>query len=219
VRRVTPELVTQSVAVALTAAMLWTLHVENESTTLRTAPESPGVQLSLEQAPPMPEPPKPEPVRPKPHEAQVQRPVAQRAVQMPEAPAPVVTDPATAADDSDAPVVMAAEPAASPAGGTSHASIEAQYAAALRQNVDARTSVPNTAEYRLLKPSGAAQIRFVLDRTGDPSDVTVARTSGSRILDRQALDIVASGRYPPFPEAAYPGETRHVFTVTIEFRS
>jgi len=206
-------MITQTVAVALTAAILWTLHVENDKANLRTERQGPGVQLSLLEVPPMPEPHKPEPVKPKPQKSAL-RPVAQRSLSAPASP-----DPVGAADDSSAAVVMAAEPPAQPAGGASHASIEAEYAARLRQIVDARTTLPTSAEYRLLKPSGEAQIRFVLDRLGDPSAVAVARTSGSGILDRQALSIVALGSYPPFPEAAFPGEPRHVFIVTIEFRS
>lgn len=204
-------------AVALTGAILWTLQIENNRVKLRAHAEGPGIELSLEQAPPTPEPPTPEPVRPQPHEKPVRRAVAQPAAAMPDAPVPVVTNPDPTAEISDAPVIMAAEPAASPAGGASHA-IEAAYAAALRQNVDARTTVPTSAEYRLMKPSGETQIRFVLDRLGNASEVVVARSSGSHLLDRQALNIVATGRYPPFPEAAFPGETRHVFLVTIEFR-
>jgi outer membrane biosynthesis protein TonB len=104
------------------------------------------------------------------------------------------------------PVVAAVPPAASPA--ASHASIEAEYAAALRRIVDTRTEVPDTAEYRLLKPSGSTQVCFTLDRSGSPSEVAVCRPSGSKILDAQARRIVASGSYP-----------RHAFIVTIEFRS
>jgi TonB family protein len=114
---------------------------------------------------------------------------------------------------------MASAEPAPPSQSVSHASIEAAYAAALRENVDARTDVPNTPEYRLLKPSGAAQVCFTLDRGGNPTNVAVSRPSGSKILDVQALRIVASGHYPPFPDAAFPGEQRHIFVVTIEFRS
>ncbi len=217
-RYATPELVTQAMAVALTGAILWTLQIENNRVKLRAQAEGQGIELSLEQAPPTPEPPKPEPVRPQPHEKPVRRTVAQPAAAVPDAPAPVVTNPDPTAEISDAVVIMAAEPAAGPPSGVSRASVEAAYAAALRQNVDERTTVPTSAEYRLMKPSGETQIRFTLDRLGNTSEVAVARSSGSHLLDRQALNIVATGRYPPFPEAAFPGETRHVFLVTIEFR-
>jgi len=124
-----------------------------------------------------------------------------------------------AAPQADAPAMLPAE-AAAPPPAAAHADIEAEYAAALRENVDARTEVPKTAEYRLLKPSGAPQVCFTLDRGGgNPSNVAVRHRSGSTILDTQALRIVASGHYPAFPEAAFPGEQRHVFVVTIEFRS
>jgi TonB family protein len=99
------------------------------------------------------------------------------------------------------------------------ASIEAAYGAALRANIDARTHPPDSVEYRLLRPSGAARVRFLLDRSGNPSEVAIAHTSGSRLLDEQAVRIVSSGHYPPFPEAAWRGQVRHFFIVTIEFRS
>jgi periplasmic protein TonB len=211
-RQISPELITQTAAVTLTAAILWTLYVEHDKADLRPPANNPGIRISLLQEEPVPEPPKVEPERPKPRATPVKRAAAAPAT--PELPAPVVSDPPAA----DAPVAMAADPPA-PATPASHASIEAAYAAALRQNIDARTAVPDTAAYRLLRPSGSARIRFVLDRIGRPGEVALARTSGSGILDAQALKIVSSGHYPPFPDTAYPGETRHVFIVTIEFRS
>jgi len=212
-RQISPELITQTAAVVLTAAVLWTLYIEHDKADFRPPANDPGIRISLLQEEPAPEPPKVEPERPKPRETPVKRAAAAPAP-TPDLPAPAVTDPPAA----DAPVVMAAEPPA-PATPVSHASIEAAYAAALRQNIDARTAVPDTVSYRLLRPSGSARIRFVLDRIGSPGEVAVARTSGSGILDAQAVKIVSSGHYPPFPDDAYPGETRHTFIVTIEFRS
>jgi TonB family protein len=124
------------------------------------------------------------------------------------------------AQEADAAIELPAEPPApAPETAASHANIEAEYSAALRKNVDERTEVPSTAEYRLLKPAGSAMICFTLDRSGNPSAVALKRPSGSKILDFQATRIVASGHYPPFPDGAFPGEQRHVFIVTIEFRS
>src|SRR5208282_1658293 len=47
-------------------------------------------------------------------------------------------------------------------------------------------------------------IRFVLDRVGNPSEVAVAHSSGSGILDRQALAIVPPDLTPPFPRPPFP---------------
>jgi TonB family protein len=95
--------------------------------------------------------------------------------------------------------------------------IEAQYAATLRTNIDVRTVVPDSVEYRLHRPKGETRVNFTLDREGSVLTANIAHTSGWDILDRQALMIVKSGRYPPFPSAAFPGELRHIFLVTLEF--
>ncbi|MGO8975117.1 MAG: TonB family protein [Steroidobacteraceae bacterium] len=216
-RAVAPDLITQSTAALLTAAILWTVHSEYHRLRIQVATQGHEVRLSLMTEQTAPETPKPEPPRPKPPKPP-QASAQKRIVAIPvpiETPAPVVSDAPAVADEA---VVVTAEPPQPPAPG-SNSSIEAAYAAALRQNVDARTSVPNSAEYRLIKPSGSALIRFVLDRVGNPSEVAVAHSSGSGILDRQALAIVSSGHYPPFPETAFSGELRHTFLVTIEFRS
>jgi protein TonB len=216
--RPTPEVATQAVAAIATLALVWALqehHHHHHHDRAQVADRE--VQLSLLPEPPAPpklEPPKPEQPKPRmpPHEA-----TPAPAPSVP-APAPVVV----AATNATAPgeLQLAAAPAPAPAPPQpSRASLENAYAAALRQNVDARTAVPDTAQYRLLRPSGATQVRFALDRIGNPSDVGIARSSGSGILDHQAVSIVASGHYPPFPETAYAGESRHVFIVTIEFRS
>jgi outer membrane biosynthesis protein TonB len=199
-------------ALAFTAAALFALHAREQNPAPAVQMHDPEVRISLLEEVPAPPAPHVEPPKPVPHAAAARRP----------APAPVAAPmiiAANAAPEADAPVMLPAE-AAAPPPAPSHASVEAEYAAALRENVDARTEVPKTAEYRLLKPSGAPQVCFTLDRGGgNPSNVAVTHRSGSTILDTQALRIVAAGHYPPFPEAAFPGEQRHVFVVTIEFRS
>jgi outer membrane biosynthesis protein TonB len=46
----------------------------------------------------------------------------------------------------------------------------------------------------------------------------VVRSSGSAILDQEALKVVASGHYPPMPEKCFVGEMQHTFLVTIEYQ-
>jgi outer membrane biosynthesis protein TonB len=200
-------------ALAFTAAALFALHARGPTPAPAVQMHDPGVTISLLEEAPAPPAPEVEPPKPVPHTSAARRP----------APAPVaapMTIAADAAPEADAAAVMLPAEAAAPPPAASHASVEAEYAAALRENLDARTEVPKTAEYRLLKPSGAPQVCFTLDRGGgNPGHVAVTHRSGSTILDTQALRIVAAGHYPPFPEAAFPGEQRHVFVVTIEFHS
>ncbi len=159
--------------------------------------------------PPAPQPPKPRPVRKKEPAHQEAAP-ASLPLMAETAETPAVNDPATPAQDSGSEAPAAPDRAAA---GT----IEAQYAATLRTNIDARTVAPDSIEYRLRRPKGETRVNFTLDRAGSVLTVGVARTSGSDILDRQAVKIVKTGRYPPFPQAAFSGEPRHSFLVTLEF--
>ena len=69
----------------------------------------------------------------------------------------------------------------------------------------------------LSHPSGEAEIGFLLARTGAVSDVHVIRSSGSALLDRQALAIVSGGHYPAIPDDVYPGAATHAFSVPVAF--
>jgi protein TonB len=97
--------------------------------------------------------------------------------------------------------------------------LEAQYAAGLRADIDRRTRAPDSAQYRLHRPSGEVRVGFAVMRSGEPKTVHVLRSSGSPILDEAAVVIVASGRYPPMSAMLFAGETEHMFAVTIEFRA
>lgn len=189
--------------------------LSHRSPPAEAAVKSPAMRISLlhEEAPPTPPPAAPEP-RPRPHTL-VRRRVAAPPV------IPAAVENAVIADPQpQAAAMTVSEPdPPAPADAVSAANIEAQYAAALRTNIDSRTTVPNSLEYRLFKPRGAARVSFTLERDGTAGKAAVIHGSGSNILDRQALNIVQSGRYPPFPERAFPGEARHVFVVTIEFQS
>ena len=187
--------------------------LSHRSPPAEVAVKSTPMRISVlhEQAPPAPPPAAP---RPRPHTV-VRRRVAAPPV-VPAAPGKCRDCGTAAANGRDD------RERARPAGAgqtVSAANIEAQYAAALRTNIDSRTTVPNSLEYRLFKPRGAARVSFTLERDGTADRAAVVHGSGSNILDRQALNIVQSGRYPPFPERAFPGEARHVFVVTIEFQS
>ena len=107
---------------------------------------------------------------------------------------------------------VAATPPADPAAGD-----EAAYIAELRAYLDSIKRYPTSKEARLLHPQGAVGVRFVLDRNGEVSDVVVARTSNSLILDQEAWATVRGGTFKKIPETAWVGESRHVFTVTIQF--
>lgn len=126
--------------------------------------------------------------------------------------------PATQTSSNPAgPIHAAAEGPPSPPPADPAAGIEARYVGELRTYLDSVKRYPNSKEARLLHPAGAAEVRFTLDRTGDVSDVVIARSSNSLVLDQEALATVRGGTYKKFPEGAWTGESRHVFTITIQF--
>jgi protein TonB len=199
-------------------ALLWTAALcaallSHRAPAPQTSVKNPAVQISLlhEEAPPVPPPVVPPP-RPRPV-------VHRRAAAQPMVPSPIQNVAVVEDQPPTAALTMAEPDPPAHTEAVSAASIEAQYAATLRTNIDSRTTVPSTPEYRLLKPQGETRVSFTLERDGTTEQVSLAHGSGSHILDRQALSIVQTGRYPPFPERAFPGEARHIFIVTIEFHT
>lgn len=100
---------------------------------------------------------------------------------------------------------------------TSRPDLEALYAAQLRADIDRRKHPPDSAQYRLHHPSGEVRVRFVVSRSGQPQGASIDRSSGSAILDQEALQLVSTGHYPPMPAAVFAGEAQHAFLVTVEF--
>lgn len=68
-----------------------------------------------------------------------------------------------------------------------------------------------------MRPEGSSVVRFVLTRDGSLKTAELDKTSGSPILDKQALVIVRGGKYPAFPADSWPGNPEHEFTVTVQF--
>jgi protein TonB len=212
--------VSHALALVFTITIMVATVVQVRNVPHETAMSNPAIQVELAPdpappaprvpEPPAPEPPKPRPVRKKEPAHQEVAP-ASLPLMAETTETPTSNDTAAPPQDSQSEAAAAAPPAAT---GT----VEAQYAATLRTNIDARTVVPDSIEYRLGRPKGEARVNFTLDREGSVLEARLEHTSGSEILDRHAVRIVKAGRYPPFPPAAFRGESRHSFLVTLEFR-
>jgi TonB family protein len=207
--------VTHALALALTAGVGSFLLSPQQPPVLTAVVTAPTIQIALQPDPSPPAPAPPVAVPPK-----VPRPVIHREVRQPAAQplmAAEVSSPgdfSTVEDSAPSPIVQVPAPAKAPSG-----TVDAQYAATLRSNIDSRTAPPNSTEYRLLKPRGEVLVNFTLDRSGMMLVSELARSSGSKLLDHHALEIVRTGRYPPFPGDAFQGESRHSFLITLEFHS
>jgi protein TonB len=139
-----------------------------------------------------PPPPKPQPQPPRPAPAN---------------PAP----PGAAAPAQAAPGAAPARPAVSATAG-----LEAAFVGRLRAYIETIKRYPTSKEAKLLRPSGTVEVGFVLNRAGEVSAVAVQKSSGSSVLDQQAMSTVRGGTYPRMPDEAWSGEASHRFFVQIE---
>jgi protein TonB len=195
-------------------ALALLLHTKVDSwTEVSASPAANQIEVSVQtEAAAAPAPPAPPPP--------VQKPVPRRVVpQVRVAETPVPAEPQLQASEpvpeGAALVASAAVPAPS---ADTHPDLEAEYAASLRADIDRRTHAPDSAQYRLRRPSGEVRVSFVVMRNGAAKAVRVLRSSGSSILDDAAQATVSSGHYPPMPAKVFVDETEHMFAVTIEFR-
>lgn len=179
-------------------------------------PEPPAP--SLPSPPPVaaPTPPAPAPVvRPAP--ATTPEPAPAPAPSPVAAPAPVAapTPPAPPAPPPPAPTPPAPPPP--PPAPVRNASVDDGYLGELRGYLNGIKRYPSSREARQLRPQGTVRVWVELDRGGQVLGSGVHASSGSPILDGEALRTVRNGRYPPFPADAFAGQTFHRFVVPIEF--
>ncbi len=217
-------------ALVVTLGLLVVLLLANRTRSWEDSPaalaveRTPNIAVALQQAP-ADNPPARQMPRPPPLKARnvPEHRLSSTSAVMAKAPSPAAVQPLSVAQrpvPEGGAVVAAAETpqsAASPA--EAHPDLEAQYAGGLRADIDRRTRPPDSAQYRLRRPSGEVRVSFIVLRNGTTKDTRVLHSSGSSILDDAAVAIVSSGHYPPMSAELFPGEGEHSFTVTIEFRA
>jgi protein TonB len=162
-------------------------------------PEPPPPPPKVEPSPLPPPPPKPR------HIVRPKRPPPPQPVEQTNTPPPTVQRPRT---ENAARVAQQAP--------ENHSAVAA-YIGRLHALVARNTVPPTGAAYRMMHPSGEVLVGFTLTRGGAVSDVHILRSSGSALLDTQALSIVGNLRYPGIPDDVYPGSDRHEFSVPVAF--
>lgn len=190
-------------------------------TQLETAPPplptpQPIPKLSDPVAKPLPSPvklPTPQPVikesvstqgdAPAPVPQQVTSPV--QAVAAPVAPTPVT--PIAKPDIKSEPVVVKA-----PSASQSQA-----YLSQLLAYLEQIKRYPSSREARQTRPQGTVKVWLEINRAGQLLDVGVVTSSGSNLLDSEALKTIRAGRFPPMPDDAFTGDVSHRFTASMKY--
>ena len=91
------------------------------------------------------------------------------------------------------------------------------YEAQLRSYLEKIKRYPTSREARLTRPQGAGRVWLEISRNGQVLGVGVMTSSGSNLLDGEALKTLKNGSYPTFPEDAYVGESAHKFSATLNY--
>ncbi len=160
------------------------------------------VQAPPEPPKPTPEPPKPqvrppEPVKPKPRVVSSTAPSENKIQAEPEPPkpAPVEAPPPAPIEAPPAPVAAAPAPATPPQPKQLAASAVAYL----------KPPAPKFPEAsRRLGESGVVLLKVLVDETGRPVDIQVAKSSGFERLDKAAIAAMKLARFKPYMEGGVP---------------
>lgn len=175
----------------------------------------------MRQPPPPPPPDLPKPTVQPPQFQQVPVPQVTQAPPPPQqvtpppaiVPPPNVTPPPAAADAIRVPSPPAPPVQQAPA----KVNPDAVYAASFKAYLNSVKRYPTSREARQLKPVGTVRLVVEIDRAGSLVNAAVETTSGSILLDNEALRTARNGRFPPIPSDAFAGQSTVKLVVALEY--
>ena len=112
---------------------------------------------------------------------------------------------------------QAPPPIALPTQAPASSSVSSVYEAQLRAYLEKIKRYPTSREARLTRPQGAVRVWLEISRSGQVLGAGVLSSSGSNLLDGEALKTLKNGFYPAFPDEAYVGESAHKFSATLSY--
>lgn len=96
-------------------------------------------------------------------------------------------------------------------------STDSVYAAELLAYLEKIKRYPTSREARLSRPQGTVVLWLELDRQGSLKATGLVDSSGSNLLDSEALKTVKSGVYPSMSSDAFAQESSHRFVVHLKY--
>ncbi|MCI4411611.1 MAG: energy transducer TonB [Thiotrichales bacterium] len=97
------------------------------------------------------------------------------------------------------------------------AQLELSYAAQVRTKLEASKRYPTNREARLTRPQGTVKLWLQLDRQGNLIDAGIEDSSGSNLLDGEALRSLRSTEFPSFPDNVFPNQNTHRFSASLKY--
>jgi TonB family protein len=96
-------------------------------------------------------------------------------------------------------------------------SANTRYEGLFKSLVEKNKRYPNSREAKIAHPEGVVRLAVELNRAGNVLSAAVIKSSGSNILDIEALRTVRGTEFPPFPANAFIDESTHRFTVAMAY--
>jgi len=109
--------------------------------------------------------------------------------------------------------VSTAQPKAVSLNQVSSVKYEAYVLAYLEKN----KNYPTSRQARESRPEGTVKVFLDLNRLGQVVGFGVMQSSGSNLLDAEALKVIKFASLPPFPEESFVGETTHRFVANLKY--
>jgi protein TonB len=97
-------------------------------------------------------------------------------------------------------------------------SAAAGYEAQLLAYLERIKRYPTSREARLSQPQGVVKLWLDISRSGALVAAGLLNSSGSNILDTEALRTVRTAQFPPFSEQVFPNEASHRFSVSLKYQ-
>ncbi|MBI1175022.1 MAG: TonB family protein [Sideroxydans sp.] len=171
------------------------------------------VEIPPPPAPPPPAPPPPVQPPPKPRQVITRKAPAKRVIAP--APKPVVQPPPPVQPVVPEPASVKAPPPVPAPQIVSNGESENEFSRSVRQRIEAHKVYP--AEAQSLGMTGVVTLSYVIDRSGKLLKVEVITSSGSKLLDRAALQAVRATTFQPIPEDAWVDQKQKEFRTKIVF--
>lgn len=131
---------------------------------------------------------------------------------------PIAQEAPAKAERSVEPALVAHAAAAEPTHKAANtASAEMEFAARLRNLINASKRYPTGRQASQQRPQGVVKLWFSLSRNGSLIDAGILEFADSNLLNDAALSTVRRTTYPAFSADLWPGQDQHRFTVDIEF--
>lgn len=97
-------------------------------------------------------------------------------------------------------------------------SVTISYEAQLLAYLERIKRYPTSREARLSQPQGVTKLWLEISRSGALISAGLLQSSGSNLLDGEALRTVRTAQFPAFPEQAFGGESSHRFSVSLKYQ-